>query len=159
MIDKENANESKLQSEISSKIKEQENYLKYIEESIFKIETKYLESTEQQGNIVKGWENYFSVKSKFNGLSLQKKTKFSQTDRIFSMSSYMNSNLEERNKKIVNSSNHSESSYFSPSKPKIKKKFMNSLSLKKRKLNSDSIINLSDLINQKTNKSNNIINI
>jgi chromatin modification-related protein EAF6 len=50
------------------------------EDNIFKAETAYLEET-QNGNIIKGFDNYIK------GGVARRKTNFSDSDRIFSLSS------------------------------------------------------------------------
>ncbi len=148
MSEKENQSEMKLLSEISSKIKEQESYLKKIDRAIFDAETNYLERTQNCGNIVKGWESFFSAKSTISGMGLPKKTKSTHNERVFSNSSYSNSHLTEDLKNTTNTSHYTDSSYISSpaSKHPQKKKIMNSLSLKRRKLNYDTVKNLRDLV-------------
>lgn len=82
-------------SEIENKRTDLENYLKKIDKIVYDLETNYFENTQNCGNIIKGWEHYFCAKPKVNvGLSL-KKTKFSVNERIFSLSSFNNSYLNE----------------------------------------------------------------
>ncbi len=136
-----------LLAEISLKIKEQENYLKLLDESIYKTETKYFESTQETGNIVRGWESFFSVKTKISSMGINKKPKFMQYERIFS-----NGLMEDFNKNQVYTSVPTESSltHVSNARSKHKKKILTSLRFKKRKLSKhDTVINLNELINSK----------
>ncbi|CAK65726.1 unnamed protein product (macronuclear) [Paramecium tetraurelia] len=64
-----------------------DNELKNLEKSIFDNETKYLEDTAFTGNVIKGWDGYLSMKNTKANAALQRKSKSSQNDRIFSLSS------------------------------------------------------------------------
>jgi hypothetical protein len=147
MSEKENISKTEFLAEVSSKIREQENYLKLLEESIYDTETKYFESTQEVGNIVKGWESFFSVKSKISSMGINKKPKFTQCERIFSNILDLNKNLTLTNTSIPTESAQTQNT---GAPLKQKKKFLTSLSFKKRKLNKqDTVINLHELINSK----------
>jgi hypothetical protein len=60
--------------------------LKNLEQSIYDLETRYLESTTTQGNIFRGWEAYLDTKLTKQGAPL-KKNKVTEGDRHFSKSS------------------------------------------------------------------------
>jgi hypothetical protein len=79
--------------EIQDKKGEIELFLKKVEKGIYDFETKYLENTQSIGNVIKGWEQIFTAKSKLqtqSTLNNIKKTKFSNSERVFSESSYNN---------------------------------------------------------------------
>eukprot|EP00960_Hanusia_phi_P034034 750780-Hanusia_phi.AAC.1 len=56
-----------------------------IEKEIFELETSYLEDTQQNGNILKGWDGYFQNMAQQRGNARQMKIK--NHDRVFSQSS------------------------------------------------------------------------
>jgi hypothetical protein len=90
---------TKLNNEISSKRSELESYLKKLEKGIFDLETKYLENTQNSGNILKGWEQYFTNKSKIPGQTglnnPNKRIRFSNNERVFSQSTFNNIHLKD----------------------------------------------------------------
>ena len=100
-----NQDESKFIYEINHKKQEIKDDLEKIEKYIYDLETKYLEISQLNGNIIKGWEQNFNTKSKINTQSIQntlvKRQKFSTNERIFSQSSINNPYLNE----IENSTN------------------------------------------------------
>ena len=68
------------------------NELKVLEQSIYDLETRYLESTTAQGNIFRGWEAYLDNKpvsssAASSSASGWKKVKVTEHDRHFSKSS------------------------------------------------------------------------
>lgn len=92
----ENEEQTKIVYDITAKKVEYESYLKKLDKYIFDSETKYLEATQQCGNIIKGWEQIFMAKSKLGGgINNIKKTKFSNGERIFSQTSFNNSFLRD----------------------------------------------------------------
>ncbi len=139
----ENEEKSKLVNEISSRRSELETHLKRIEKAIFDSETKYLESSQYTGNILRGWEQIFAAKSKISPQTTQiipKRTKFSINDKIFSQTSFSNSYLKDEsnlshisvrtNNYQANSVEGNKDNFL---RKKIKKKIYSSLSLKKKK--------------------------
>ena len=137
-MNNENENESKLLSEVANKISELESYKKKLDKSIYELETKYLENTQSCGNVIKGWDQFFTTKSKIGGIL--KKTKFTFNERLFSQSSFANSHLKEDGgvtapiyKSLSNGSHGIKS--LSHHNGTHKKKILSSLSLKKKKLN------------------------
>lgn len=149
---------SKVVYEIIGKKNEVESYLKKLEKAIYDNETKYLESTQTIGNVIKGWEQIFTAKSKISAQAAvngPKRTKFSNNERVFSQSSFNNQFLKEEipslsqnffrqnnNPNIVSNKNNS----FI----RKKKKIMSSLSLKKKnKLNGNNFNR--NLSNEKDN--------
>jgi len=138
-MNNENENEMKFLSEVSTKITELESYKKKLDKSIYELETKYLENTQSCGNIIKGWDQFFTTKSKIGGIL--KKTKFSFNERLFSQSSYSNSYLKEDGVVVVPTYKSLGNIANQGIKTNIhhngthKKKILSSLSLKKKKLN------------------------
>jgi hypothetical protein len=94
-----NQDENKFSHDINIKKQEIKEDLEKIEKYVYDLETKYLEITQNNGNILKGWEQNFNTKSKINTQSIQntliKRQKFSTTERIFSQSSVSNPFLNE----------------------------------------------------------------
>jgi hypothetical protein len=164
----ESENELKFLTELSSKKSELENHLKKLDKCIYDAETKYLENTQSCGNIIKGWDQFFSTKSKIGGMP--KKTKFSFNERLFSQSSFNNTQLKEdgiinlngikhlNSSHTLNSSMRSSHQHQHQSNGTHKKKIMSSsLSLKKKKLNGG-IVNGRSLINHNNNHNDSQIN-
>ncbi|KAL4468912.1 hypothetical protein ABPG72_009182 [Tetrahymena utriculariae] len=80
------SDQSKLQEKFDKRTQLEEE-LKSLEKNIYDLETQYLEETFNSGNIIRGWENYFtSTKQKSIGAT-QKKVRINTNDRIFSLSS------------------------------------------------------------------------
>ena len=96
---------NKILYEINQKKQEIKEDIDKIEKYIYDIETKYLEITQHNGNIIRGWEQTFNTKSKINAQTIQnsliKRQKFSSNERIFSQSSsnnpYLNENISSSN--------------------------------------------------------------
>ena len=83
-----------------------EKYIKQLEESIYDNETKYLQSTVNGGNILRGWEHIFTSKSNKIHMGNQcKKTHISNNERLFSQTFEFDKNLSEElsntNDKII----------------------------------------------------------
>ncbi|CAF4049668.1 unnamed protein product, partial [Rotaria sordida] len=57
-----------------------------IEEQIYAFETTYLKQTQDTGNCIRGWSNYLTSGSG-NNSSIDKSSKFRESDRLFSYSS------------------------------------------------------------------------
>lgn len=72
--------------ELLEKKKEVEEEIKRIEDQIYNLETSYLEETWFIGNVVKGFEGFLSNRSR-SSTSHMKKSKYKDTDRLFSNSS------------------------------------------------------------------------
>ena len=73
-----------------------ENYIKQLEESIYDNETKYLQSTANCGNILRGWEHIFTSKSnKIHMGNQSKKTHISNNERLFSQTFEFDKNIPE----------------------------------------------------------------
>ena len=73
-----------------------EKYIKQLEESIYDNETKYLQSTVNCGNILRGWEHIFTSKSnKIHMGNQSKKTHISNNERLFSQTFEFDKNIPE----------------------------------------------------------------
>jgi hypothetical protein len=152
----ENDEKSKLNKEILEKKNEIENYIKKVEKHIFDFETKYLEATQSSGNIIRGWDQLFTAKSKLSQGTLNnpKRLKFTNNERIFSQSSYNNQYLREELTNLQNSSIRSSLSNisFSSRNPNLthrhKKKMVSSLSLKKKKLSGNKSMSTKNVENE-----------
>ena len=73
-----------------------EKYIKQLEESIYDNETKYLQSTANCGNILRGWEHIFTSKSnKIHMGNQSKKTHISNNERLFSQTFELDKNIPE----------------------------------------------------------------
>ena len=87
-----------------------EKYIKQLEDSIIDNETKYLQSTVNGGNILRGWEHIFTSKSNKIHMGNQfKKTHISNNERLFSQTFEFDKNVPEEilnaNDKIITQSN------------------------------------------------------
>ena len=80
-----------------------EKYIKQLEESIKDNETKYLQSTANGGNVLRGWEHIFTSKSNKIHMGNQiKKTHISNNEKLFSQTfdfEKMNDELFNENEK------------------------------------------------------------
>lgn len=78
-----NGEEDKFITDISLRLKEHEDDKQKLNKYIFNLETEYLGAT--SGNIVKGWEQIFTSKSKILQQNmLSKRSKILSSERIFS---------------------------------------------------------------------------
>jgi chromatin modification-related protein EAF6 len=75
--------------ELRSERKKLEQELQQVEQQLYNFEGSYLEDTWSTGNVIKGFEGYISNKNKKGGeaFGVGRKTKFKETERIFSYSS------------------------------------------------------------------------
>ena len=80
-----------------------EKYIKQLEDSIKDNETKYLQSTANGGNVLRGWEHIFTSKSNKIHMGNQiKKTHISNNEKLFSQTfdfEKMNDELFNENEK------------------------------------------------------------
>jgi hypothetical protein len=88
---------NKLLNSILQKKNEIENYYKTLDKIVYDTESKYLEATQNTGNILKGWEQIFTTKPKniAQTLNTNKKTKFTNSERLFSQTSFNNHMLKD----------------------------------------------------------------
>ena len=140
---------AKLIKEMKVKKAELETNILKIEKFIYDQETRYLESTVSSGNILKGWEHFFTSKSKIPNavIATGKKTRISNNERVFSQTSFNNhmlkdenvSNVQVNNKSIhINNNNSSnQSTRISVGVHKHKKKIEKSLGNKKKRAHRD----------------------
>ncbi len=131
---------------------EVEKQLKKLDKIIYDNETKYLEETVNGGNIFRGWEHIFTSKSKFpHNINPIKKPKISNNERVFSQTNINNFYLRNDVNEVNNSNKNNDFGISSSqnninlnqrnlinnnSNYRYKKKITQSLSLKKKKLNS-----------------------
>ncbi|CAF3893614.1 unnamed protein product [Rotaria sordida] len=73
-------------AQLLKKKEEIEKSLSDIEEQIYAFETTYLKQTQDTGNCIRGWSNYLTSGSG-NNSSIDKSSKFRESDRLFSYSS------------------------------------------------------------------------
>lgn len=131
---------SKFHQEMIARKSEIEAYLKKLDNIIYENETKYLENTVTTGNVLKGWEQIFTSKSKIpHGVSGGKRFRILNNERIFSQTSVNNQLMKEDNLSVSHSfhngvSAHTPKSISSPHRHK--KKITQSLSFKKKKTTS-----------------------
>lgn len=132
--------------EMKNKKSKLEAQLEKLEKFIYDKETKYLENTISTGNILKGWEHFFTSKTKLPSRALQpgKRLRISNAERLFSQTSFNNMFLREDNA-LSNQQNEKTPSLWTNSNnnniliPKNlnthrrKKKISQSLSFKKKK--------------------------
>ena len=134
-------------NEMKQKKTELEANILKIEKFIYDQETRYLESTVSSGNILKGWEHFFTSKTKIPNAAIAtgKKPRISNNERVFSQTSYNNhmlkdenaSNIQVSNKNInINNNNQSTRISVGPSH-KHKKKIEKSLGNKKKRTQRD----------------------
>jgi hypothetical protein len=134
-------------NEMKQKKTELEANILKIEKFIYDQETRYLESTVSSGNILKGWEHFFTSKTKIPNAAIVtgKKPRISNNERVFSQTSYNNhmlkdenaSNIQVSNKNInINNNNQSTRISVGPSH-KHKKKIEKSLGNKKKRTQRD----------------------
>ena len=77
-----------------------EKYIKQLEDSIIDNETKYLLSTVNNGNILRGWEHIFTSKSNKINIGTQvKKTHISNNEKLFSQTFDFEKYQDENNNK------------------------------------------------------------
>jgi hypothetical protein len=132
--------DKKLLNEIVSKKNEVENYVRKLDTHIYDLENKYLESTQNIGNILKGWDQFFTTKPKNLPSSLNptnKKLKFSNNERIFSQCSYNNQRMKDDTYSQANNILRNSTVLTNPTKLnplRRKKKLYSSLSLKKKRI-------------------------
>ena len=144
----------KLMKEMKLKKAELETNILKIEKFIYDQETRYLESTVSSGNILKGWEHFFTSKSKIPNavIATGKKTRISNNERVFSQTSFNNhmlkdenvSNVQVNNKSSAhinnnnnNNSSSNQSTRISVGVHKHKKKIEKSLGNKKKRTQRD----------------------
>ena len=138
---------AKIIKEMKLKKAELEANILKIEKFIYDQETRYLESTVSSGNILKGWEHFFTSKTKIPNAAIAtgKKPRISNNERVFSQTSYNNhmlkdenvSNIQVSNKNInINNNNQSTRISVGPSH-KHKKKIEKSLGNKKKRTQRD----------------------
>ena len=63
-----NEERPRILNEMQSKKSELESQIKKMEKYIYENETKYLEGTISSGNILRGWDHFFTSKSKIQML-------------------------------------------------------------------------------------------
>lgn len=132
---------SRCYQEMITRKNEIDSYLKKLENMIYENETKYLENTVTTGNVLKGWEQLFTSKSKIphGAVSGGKRFRISNNERIFSQTSVNNQLMKEDNLSVSHSfhnglNTHMPKSIGSPHRHK--KKITQSLSFKKKKASS-----------------------
>ena len=147
----------KLINEMKQKKTELEANILKVEKFIYDQETRYLESTVSSGNILKGWEHFFTSKSKIPNavIASGKKTRISNNERVFSQTSFNNhmlkdetvSNVQVNNKNSnihINNTNNNNSSSNQSTRISVgggvhkhKKKIEKSLGNKKKRAQRD----------------------
>jgi hypothetical protein len=136
---------TKILLDIGKKKVEIEEEIFKIERHIYDLETKYLEMTQNTGNIIKGWEQIFVPKPKVHSTSAPsnyRRQKLATSERIFSQTSYSNALLKDDStgdqEYQGNSLQRLDSNFLR------RKKKLHSLSLKKRKKKDDESFKLSE---------------
>lgn len=137
-----NDDKPKILNEMLSKKTELESHIKKIEKFIYENESKYLEGTISSGNILRGWDHFFTSKSKIpnSAMTSGKRIRISNNERVFSQTSFNNQFLKEENllsgqggmKSLTGSTIQTR---ISNAPHKHKKKITQSLSMKKKKTN------------------------
>lgn len=137
-----NDDKPKILNEMLSKKTELESHIKKIEKFIYENETKYLEGTISTGNILRGWDHFFTSKSKIpNGaMTSGKRIRISNNERVFSQTSFNNQFLKEENLLsgqggMKNLNGSAIQTRINNAPHKHKKKITQSLSMKKKKSN------------------------
>lgn len=74
--------------------KQADKDLAQLEAQLYKLEGNYLEDTQQGGNIVRGFDGYLK------GMVNSRKTQFSESDRLFSLSSVSYSETAQPDKEV-----------------------------------------------------------
>jgi hypothetical protein len=90
--------QTKILLDIGKKKVEIEEEILKIERHIYDLETRYLEMTQNTGNIIKGWEQIFVPKPKVHCTSAPsnyRRLKLTMSERIFSQTSYSNPLLKD----------------------------------------------------------------
>ncbi|EPS59649.1 hypothetical protein M569_15156, partial [Genlisea aurea] len=85
-------NPSALVSALLSRRAKLHEELRNIEKQVYDMETGYLQDPSQCGNVLKGFEGFFSTK---NTTLLKRSRKFQPEDRVFSLSSVTSPAAEE----------------------------------------------------------------
>ena len=134
-----NEERPKILNEMQSKKSELESQIKKMEKFIYENETKYLEGTISSGNILRGWDHFFTSKSKIPNAAMSsgKRIRISNNERVFSQTSFNNQFLKEENLMNSQSGFKSLGGNNNPKRNtlphKHKKKITQSLSMKKKK--------------------------
>ena len=150
--------------ELQKEKKTIEKYIKQLEESIKDNETKYLQSTVNGGNILRGWEHIFTSKSNKIHMGNQcKKPHITNNERLFSQIFEFDKNLSEEilNTNDQNTTSNLKLNNTKPDSPKNStisnlanykhKKGIKSLGFK-RKRNSNNDSNQNQKLDDSTNQ-------
>ena len=94
-----NEERPRILNEMQSKKSELESQIKKMEKYIYENETKYLEGTISSGNILRGWDHFFTSKLKIPNAAISsgKRIRISNNERVFSQPSFNNQFLKEEN--------------------------------------------------------------
>ena len=94
-----NEERPRILNEKQSKKSELESQIKKMEKYIYENETKYLEGTISSGNILRGWDHFFTSKSKIPNAAISsgKRIRISNNERVFSQPSFNNQFRKEEN--------------------------------------------------------------
>ena len=150
--------------ELQKEKKTIEKYIKQLEESIKDNETKYLQSTVNGGNILRGWEHIFTSKSNKIHMGNQcKKPHITNNERLFSQIFEFDKNMSEEilNTNDQNTTSNLKINNTKPDSPKNStnsnmtnykhKKGIKSLGFK-RKRNSNNDSNQNQKLDDSTNQ-------